>query len=61
MEHDPGPRGSPQWPHAPEAGMSKRASDPVPPTAKADSSFCRSAPAHDGHAGDWPSRVRYSK
>ena len=24
-------------------------------------SFCRSAPVHAGQAGDWPSRVRYSK
>lgn len=31
-----------------------------PETANTDSSFCRSTPRHDGHDGDWPSRVRYS-
>jgi hypothetical protein len=34
---------------------------PGAPTAKADSSFWRSAPMHAGHVGDWPSRVKYSK
>jgi len=29
--------------------------------AKTDISFCSSAPLQAGHAGDWPSRVRYSK
>ena len=29
--------------------------------ANTDSFFCRSAPLHAGHDGDWPSRVKYSK
>ena len=29
--------------------------------ANTDISFCSSALLQDGHAGDWPSRVRYSK
>jgi hypothetical protein len=61
IEQEPGPRGSPQRPHAP-ACVPSNVFSPLPPdTAKTESSFCRSAPLHDGHVGDCPARVKYSK
>jgi len=51
MEQEPGPRGSPQRPHAaPTAGASNDRSLP-PDTANTDSSFCKSSLRHDGQEG----------
>src|SRR5438093_5856969 len=67
MLQAPGPRGSPHAPHAPGplAALIGRSENDfagvLDCAAKTDISFCRSAPWHAGHDGDWPSRVRYSK
>lgn len=63
MLQAPGPRGSP---HDPQAliGRSQFPDDlagVLDCAANTDISFWSSAPLQDGHAGDWPSRVRYSK
>lgn len=63
MLQEPGPRGSP---HDPQAliGRSHPPDDlagVLDCAANTDISFCSSAPLHAGHAGDWLSRVRYSK
>ena len=63
MLQAPGPRGSPQEPHA-LIGRSQLPADlagVLDCAANTDISFCSSAPLHDGQAGDWLSRVRYSK
>ena len=59
IEHDPGPRGSPQVPHGP----AKSFGAPEPPalTAKTDSCFSSAALAQAGQEGSCPCRVRYSK
>ena len=63
MLQAPGPRGSP---HDPQAliGRSHPPDDlagVLDCAANTDISFCSSAPLHAGHAGDWLSRVKYSK
>ena len=61
MLQAPGPRGSP---HDPQALIGRSENDLaglLDCAAKTDISFCSSAPLHDGHEGDWLSRVRYSK
>ena len=61
MLHAPGPRGSP---HDPQALIGRSENDLAglfDCAAKTDISFCSSAPLHDGHDGDWLSRVRNSK
>ena len=63
MLQEPGPRGSPQDPHA-LIGRSHPPDDlagVLDCAAKTDMSFWSSTPWHAGHAGDWLSRVRNSK
>ena len=61
MEQEPGPRGSPQEPHGAGGAWVKDFAGVLDCAANTDISFCRSAPLQAGHAGDWPSRIRYSK
>ena len=61
MLQAPGPRGSP---HDPQALIGRFANDLaglLDCAANTDISFCSSALLQDGHDGDCPSRVRYSK
>ena len=60
MLQAPGPRGSPHEPHALIGRSENDLAGLLDCAANADSRFCSSAPSHDGHAGDWPARVRYS-
>ncbi len=60
MLQAPGPRGSPHDPQL--IGRSENdLAGLLDCAANVDISFCSSALLHDGQAGDWLSRVKYSK
>ena len=61
MEQEPGPRGSPHEPQAPDEGAESPEEETEPDvTAKTDSCLSSSALAQEGQLGDCPARVRYS-
>ena len=53
MLQAPGPRGSPQDPHALIGRSEEDLAGVLDWAAKTDISFCSSAPLHDGHDGVW--------
>src|SRR6266700_7661652 len=59
MEHEPGPRGSPQLPQDPPGALVWRGFSP--PTAKVESCCSSCLPSHLGHAGFCCPRTMVSK
>ena len=59
MEHDPGPRGSPQLPQGPGEGREEALL--LGPKAKAESCCSSLAPLHDGHSARFEPITRASK
>jgi hypothetical protein len=60
IEHDPGPRGSPQVPHAPGESVA-RVLEEEEDTAKVESRRSRSALLHVGQAGSVEPNTIFSK
>jgi hypothetical protein len=59
IEHEPGPRGSPQAPHGVGRALSP-SFDELAPTAKTESCLSSAVPWHSGHSSTVCSRTRSS-